>query len=733
MVLQNMALKRGKGKACRNVQSWVQCLQHHETLHGNRNHYSTSQPLLKNQLNRSALTVPKKASNSEGQNAKKIDRDFFLSVLGSSATKRDARSYLQRFDIPKEQKRATLQPKSEPSSAENQKHESYASGVNLGTFYGQTRALEESPKFIQHPVKESKYSPEPHLHIALVKLRGAQHMDDDTLNGIGKILTQLRRLGLLSVVVIDCSETPEHISQGASDSHWRNLAREQATRLVAAIDANGKPGARVLDSIIAVSETDQAVNTPTHFDSGAHVTLRDLLLTPLKRGLIPVIPPVGYSDKGLTAVPLRASDVVLALAKELLGFQVPSDPYEDPSSLKNRIESLKNEVSVDRLIILDPLGGIPAIDRLNGYHVFLNMEQEYETVRQELLSSNKCEPDHKGSDADGAIAQPLSEFVEDAANGLQLGHRPKSMLLTTEDVHLDNIDLVRKVLMMLPRTSSALLTTAEEVAKSAMPADTPFQAAGVGTRRHRNLLIHNLLTDKPVFSSSLPVGRLGMVANRGDTWTPPTARVTPTTFAKHGMPLTIFPDPFISPWNPPEIGKPALNLTDPQIDLPRLVYLIEDSFGRKLDVKDYLTRVEGRIAGIIIAGEYEGAAILTWEVPPGIVDDGSPESRARMAPYLDKFAVLKRSQGSAGVADVLFTAMVRSCFPGGVMWRSRKDNPVNKWYFERSNGTWKIPDTNWTMFWTTPDWALDKQTFLDYEGICRGIAPSWADNKSIVD
>lgn len=28
-----------------------------------------------------------------------------------------------------------------------------------------------------------------------------------------------------------------------------------------------------------------------------------------------------------------------------------------------------------------------------------------------------------------------------------------------------------------------------------------------------------------------------------------------------------------------------------------------------------------------------------------------------------------------------------------------QDNPVNKWYFERSRGTWKLPDTNWTMFW----------------------------------
>jgi amino-acid N-acetyltransferase len=58
---------------------------------------------------------------------------------------------------------------------------------------------------------------------------------------------------------------------------------------------------------------------------------------------------------------------------------------------------------------------------------------------------------------------------------------------------------------------------------------------------------------------------------------------------------------------------------------------------------------------------------------------------------------------------------------------------VNKWYFERSRGTWKIPETNWTMFWTTPDLDIDREKFSDYEGVCRSIEPSWADNKSVVD
>lgn len=245
----------------------------------------------------------------------------------------------------------------------------------------------------------------------------------------------------------------------------------------------------------------------------------------------------------------------------------------------------------------------------------------------------------------------------------------------------------------------------------------------MGTRRRKNTLIHNLLTDKPVYSSSLPAGRL----RSGDVVVTP-----PSTFVKLGMPLTILPDPVVHPWSP---GQPGLKLTDPRIDLPRLVHLIDDSFNRKLDVDAYLERVNGNIAGVIIAGAYEGGAILTWERPPRAADnEGSDAGGAPpLVPYLDKFAVLQRSQGAGGVADILFNAMVRQCFPDGVCWRSRKDNPVNKWYFERARGTWKLPGTNWTMFWTTPNLVLHGDQFRHYEAVCRGVQPTWADTKTIQD
>jgi amino-acid N-acetyltransferase len=210
------------------------------------------------------------------------------------------------------------------------------------------------------------------------------------------------------------------------------------------------------------------------------------------------------------------------------------------------------------------------------------------------------------------------------------------------------------------------------------------------------------------------------------------------------MPLTIIPDSRNVPWKPPGPEGTSLRLeSDPRIDFPRLLHLIEDSFGRPLDVQHYLSRVQNRLAGVIIAGEYEGGAILTWEQNPK--DPSRPP-----VPYLDKFAVLRKSQGSGGVADIVFNAMVRACLPDGVVWRSRQNNPVNKWYFERSVGTWKLPRSQWCMFWTgnDVDWgdrAISEveiesnlvkdverkvereRRWHDYVDVCSSIEASWAD------
>ncbi|KAI9736079.1 MAG: Amino-acid acetyltransferase, mitochondrial [Claussenomyces sp. TS43310] len=674
-----------------------------------------------------------------------IWQDFFLSILGSSATRREAKSYLQRFTPP----RASCDVANAPSqNLGSSTDDAQRHGVNLGTFYGATRAVAESPTFVQHPeMGPINLAMVTTTHVALVKIRAPQQLDDETLNGIGRTLAQLSRLGLTSTVVFDCGKPSG--TTGLSDAEeWRSLCSQQATRIVAAIEAHGSSGARRIEHLIGVSEEKTVRPSAAYLRGQTHVTHRKLLMTPLRRGVIPVISPIAYTEQTSRAVIVEADDVILTLTREFAGFHATTLPGDDPEAAAGLLQALRKEVSLDRLIILDPLGGIPTSDRPNGYHLFLNMEQEFETVKSSLLSAhsqavtshNIAETDDGVKVSDVASGNPFSKFVEtefgqiQSSQGLTQPLRSEKPGSSPYMSHLRNLQLVQAALSLLPPSSSALLTTPEEAANSGKQSDTPFQAAGVGTRRRRNPLIHNLLTDKPVFSSSLPAGRLGPrnpMANAKSA--SPSPHTYPTTFAKRGMSVTMLPDPRTNPWKPPGAGVPRVALTDSHIDLPRLVHLIDDSFNRKLDVQSYLKRVNDRIAGIIIAGEYEGGALLTWECPPGVVDDGSAASRARMVPYLDKFAVLSRSQGAGGVADIVFTSMVRDCFPNGVCWRSRRDNPVNKWYFERSRGTWKIPGTNWAMFWTTPELGSNRQMFLDYEGVCRSIEPSWADGKAMVD
>ena len=436
-----------------------------------------------------------------------------------------------------------------------------------------------------------------------------------------------------------------------------------------------------------------------------------------------MIAPIAFSSVDQTLTSLSSDATMQALAQDLTGIRPRSAIEIDPQDLAEEIESTQKQISLDRIILLDPLGGIPSPDRHS--HIFINLEQEYEAIQSELFGARMNPEDQQmlaRRDLDfPSFSSPSPMLLKNEAGSEEdeSSTAPDITPLTNRKQHSTNLELLRRTLAILPPSSSGLLTTPENAANTnRLPQDS---TPGVGTRRQQNPLIHNLLTDKPVFSSSLPSDRMQRACSP----------VSPPTFVKRGMPVSIIPDPRIHLWLPPSSsasGTKAIQLSDPRIDLTRLIHLIEDSFDRKLDVQHYLTRIKDRIAGIIIAGEYEGGALLTWESPTHSTQGDS----APLVPYLDKFAVLKRSQGSGGVADIVFKAMIKDCFPSGVCWRSRRDNPVNRWYFERARGTWKLPNSSWTMFWTT-DGVHEGNLLMEYESVCRGVMPSWADKKSVVD
>lgn len=654
-----------------------------------------------------------------------VNQELFLDVLGSTATKREAKAYLSRFGPTRtaSQHRTKSPPKKRDV------------GVNLGNLFVPIRAVDEKPVFSQTVSQTPFGSQAPEsLHIALLKIRAPQSIDDVTLWGIGHTLSQLSRLGMSPVVVVDHEDGQRRKPLDAA-----KIAVHQADRIVEAIDAYRGQGARRLDSVIGISSVDEQLLPSVRISGEVRVAHRDLLMIPLQRGMIPIIAPVGFNSKNQKLEPVAADEVILALTREFAGIQTRPLAEEDAQIVAEEILTLQRQTSLDRIIILDPLGGIPATNQNHGSHVFINLEQEFGSIKRDLLvAGSKEPPDSKSSETRKnlpsafTMSNPVSKFLADESTSATSEGQEQAR--TAEDdlnrfnvqMHVNNLDLLKNSLAILPPSSSAFLTTPCAVANSRSRPPLASQGPRVRTRRQRNPLIHNLLTDKPVYSSSLPLDRSPTPSSQAPD---PASTSYPATFCKRGMPIGIVPDPLEQAWAPPSLPNTCIDLSDPRIDLPRLIHLIEDSFNRKLDVTHYLSRIKGRIAGIIIAGEYEGGAILTWETPPGFPADDPNH----MVPYLDKFAVLKRSQGAGGVADVVFKAMVRDCFPNGVCWRSRMDNPVNKWYFERAKGTWKMPGTNWTMFWTTEGVERGDEVFLDYEGVCKAVTPSWADRKAAVD
>ena len=113
-----------------------------------------------------------------------------------------------------------------------------------------------------------------------------------------------------------------------------------------------------------------------------------------------------------------------------------------------------------------------------------------------------------------------------------------------------------------------------------------------------------------------------------------------------------------------------------QIDRERLRSLIESSFGRAL-APDYFERT--RLHRAYVSENYRAAIILTEEAQ-GI--------------YLDKFAVLEEAQGE-GLGRAVWQVM-REENPR-VFWRSRHNNPVNDFYFNEADGSYRI--NGWKLFW----------------------------------
>lgn len=129
-----------------------------------------------------------------------------------------------------------------------------------------------------------------------------------------------------------------------------------------------------------------------------------------------------------------------------------------------------------------------------------------------------------------------------------------------------------------------------------------------------------------------------------------------------------------------------------EVDVPRLQELIEDSFQGQLTPTNYLeSTVAPALHRLYISESYRATAVITK-------DPTDPDA----VPYLDKFAVSKLSQGE-GTAQNLWNHITKD--NPQLFWRSRTNNFINNWYFERAQGSMNVGP--WIVFWYGFD-SLDK-------------------------
>ena len=112
-----------------------------------------------------------------------------------------------------------------------------------------------------------------------------------------------------------------------------------------------------------------------------------------------------------------------------------------------------------------------------------------------------------------------------------------------------------------------------------------------------------------------------------------------------------------------------------EVDVPRLLKLFSDGFGKELKNAEDLSAVRH----FYIDQDYRGAALLE-EHAAGL--------------YLSKFVVIKQARGE-GLAQELWELACEQ--QPSLFWRSRHNNPINRWYEKFADGLQH--GTHWNVFW----------------------------------
>lgn len=510
----------------------------------------------------------------------KAKRDLILSILKSTTTKREARNYLQKYQ-------------SQFEDNNNLHLGSYRSENLSGLGFQRelfiNRFLNQHNPFTSIYLDEETKLDKIPLRIAIVQLQLTDE-SPQTWIGIAETFKRLVTLGISPIILLNQEEV--------SNTDFKSNAAfsmKQGYRLLKILAGDLEDGSTVRLTILR--------SLFLRDDGTLKFTSLEQLLIPLYQGIIPIVQPVEYDLTDGAQKFVNPNNGLTAICAELLRY---------PELL-----------SLEKVIIIDKLGGIPSIERNQTSHVFINLSQEYSDIVSELFIG---------------FLDPVSR-----------------------DQHLKNLKTMETILTMATSKSGFNDTTGIITTPEIMSLNDD----------ELNPIVYNVLTDRPIISSSLPSRQLR---------TPQLS----TSILKKGFEVRVLDrNSLDGPFSFEGLVSAKL------IDDLRLFELMNDSFKRKLDVESYTDRINHSLASVIIVGDYDGAAIITWEK----LSDGN-----RVA-YLDKFAVSSKNQGLPSLADIIFKLICRSHL-SELLWRSRKNNPVNKWYFERCRGSFSAKESPWKLFYT---------------------------------
>ncbi|WFD32549.1 amino-acid N-acetyltransferase [Malassezia sp. CBS 17886] len=518
--------------------------------------------------------------------------------------------------------------------------------------------VRDSPGVADHVAEDEPVRPLAESHPALVKIQGP--FTDRQLQSISEGIQYLRQLGLICVVVLD-HERWHPLSQFAADGRRVDA---DATELAPWLG----PGAQFAE--------DQGVCIGAREIGLRHTMIRELWRVantlhasgadprPFPHAMVHVAPAASLPPSHFfpaqgervrrERTPLAADSMLEAVYSALSQGQIP---VIMPVALYDDVGVLRDG---------DPLRNVcvPADD------VMVALARDMANVGWE---------DAAAAEAGGGIPSHARGGNPHLSINLASEYDRIRSSFVWDETHpaaLGNLEMVRDCLAYMPAASSSVMVT----------------------HRSPKSLIGNLITNKAAHSPSLPNGRL---ANRKD------AQHTPTVI-RTGLPVRV------------------LQRVE-QLDMDRLQALLEASFGRTLDRDAYCARLQTHLDFAIITGDYDGLAVVTREYAPA--DD---PAFAEPIAYLDKFAVLPKLQGS-GAVDFLWGALRDEVQGLGLLdalndnggkggfgvardlvWKSRADNPINRWYAERSSGFMRLPPfpgaapgtPDWVMFWCDAELRL---------------------------